>query len=174
MSRQAHVTGRERYFGDDDIIVSKTDLKGRILYANRLFMTLADLDENDCLNEPHSLVRHPDMPRTVFHLLWDTIQHGREIFAFVKNRAANGDHYWVYAHVTPSMDNTGRMIGYHSTRRNPNRDILQNKVMPLYAKLLQVENNAPDRKIGLQRGVDMFNDILKADGKAYDEFVLTL
>ena len=95
MSRPQHVTGRERFFADDDIIVSKTDLKGRILYANRLFLSLADLRECDCLEEPHSLVRHPDMPRTIFHLLWDPIQKGREIFAFVKNRAINGEHDWV-------------------------------------------------------------------------------
>jgi hypothetical protein len=174
MARDAHVTGKERYFGDDDIIVSKTDLRGRIVYANRLFMRLADLDEGDCLDEPHSLVRHPDMPRTVFHLLWETVQAGREIFAYVKNRSMNGDHYWVYAHVTPSFDSNNKVIGYHSTRRNPNRDTLQRKVMPLYAKILQVEHSVPDRKEGMQRGIAMFNDVLKAEGKAYDEFVLTL
>ncbi len=174
MSRHPHVTGRERFFGDDDIIVSKTDLKGRILYANKLFMTLADLKETDCLDQPHSLVRHPDMPRTVFHLLWDTIQKGREIFAFVKNRAMNGDHYWVYAHVTPTIDGAGKVTGYHSTRRNPNRDVLQNKIIPLYAKLLQAENGAADRKAGLQRGLDVFTDVLKSESKAYDQFILTL
>ncbi|MBL8630364.1 MAG: PAS domain-containing protein [Rhodospirillaceae bacterium] len=174
MSRNVHVTGKERYFGDDDIIVSKTDLKGRITYANRLFMSLADLSEENCLDEPHSLVRHPDMPRTIFHLLWDTVQAGREIFAYVKNRSVNGDHYWVYAHVTPSFDKQNRVIGYHSTRRNPNRDILQSKVMPLYAKILQVEHSVSDRKDGMQRGIAMFNDVLKTEGKAYDEFILTL
>jgi len=174
MCRDAHVTGKERFFGHDDIIVSKTDLKGRILYANPLFMKLADLDESQCLDEPHSLVRHPDMPRTIFHALWETVQKGSEIFAYVKNRALNGDHYWVYAHVTPSYDNAGKLVGYHSTRRNPTRDILQNKIMPLYAKLLQAERSTPDRKEGMQRGIAMLSDILKAEGKSYDEFVLTL
>lgn len=174
MSRDNHVTGKERYFSDDEIIVSKTDLKGRIVYANRLFMTLADLDESSCLDEPHSLVRHPDMPRTIFNLLWDTVQKGREIFAYVKNRSKNGDHYWVYAHVTPSFDNSGSVVGYHSTRRNPSRDTLQGKIMPLYAKLLQVERSVSDRKDGMQRGIAMMTDILKTEGKAYDEYVLTL
>lgn len=174
MSRIAHVTGKERFFGDNEIIVSKTDLKGRITYANGLFMKLADLSEQSCLEAPHNIVRHSDMPRTVFHLLWDTVKAEREIFAYVKNRAANGDHYWVYAHVTPSRNREGKVTGYHSTRRNPNRDILQGTIMPLYAKLLEQEKSTSDRKDGLQRGLALLNDILASKGKSYDEFVLTL
>jgi PAS domain S-box-containing protein len=173
MSRDAHVTGKERYFGDDDIIVSKTDLKGRITYANGLFMELADLKEDSCLEQPHSLIRHPDMPRSIFQLLWNTIQDGREIFAYVKNRSMNGDHYWVLAHVTPSFD-AGAITGYHSTRRKPNRDLLQGKIMPLYDKLLTAERQSGDRKNGQQAGMDLLNNVLKSTGKAYDEYILTL
>lgn len=174
MAREVLTTGKERFFGDDELIVSKTDLKGHIVYANRLFMSLADLDEANCLGKPHCLVRHPEMPRTIFYLLWDYVQKGREIFAYVKNRAANGDHYWVYAHVTPSFDKSGNVTGYHSTRRNPNRNVLQGKIMPLYDKLLQAEKSATDRKQGMQLGITLLNDILKAEGKQYDEFVLSL
>lgn len=174
MSRDIHITGKERYFGDDDIIVSKTDLKGRITYANRLFMSLADLDENDALDHPHSLVRHPDMPRCIFQLLWETIQDGREIFAYVKNRAMNGDHYWVYAHVTPSFDSHGKITGYHSTRRKPNRDILQRDILPLYDKILTAERGVTDRKAGQQAGMKVLQDVVKSTGKAYHEFILTL
>jgi PAS domain S-box-containing protein len=174
MSRDAHITGKERYFGDDDIIVSKTDLKGKITYANGLFMELADLKEGDCLDQPHSLIRHPDMPRSIFQLLWSTIQEGREIFAYVKNRSMNGDHYWVLAHVTPSFDGHGTVTGYHSTRRKPNRDVLQGKIMPLYDKILTAERGSADRKNGQHAGVAFLNDILQTSGKAYDEYILTL
>jgi hypothetical protein len=64
-------------------------------------------------------VRHPRMPRCVFKLLWETIQSGQDIFAYVCNLARNGDHYWVYAHVTPTFDEKGSIIGYHSNRRAP-------------------------------------------------------
>ena len=116
-----HVTpsGRETFFPASELIVSKTDLKGRLTYANGLFCQIAGYRESELIGQPHSMIRHPDMPRSVFRLLWDTIEDRREIFAFVKNMASSGDHYWVFAHVTPSFDAAGAMIGYHSNRRAP-------------------------------------------------------
>ena len=81
MTKDIQPTGTERTFENDEIIVSKTDSKGRITYANDVFLKLALYEESEVLGAPHSLVRHPDMPRAVFKLLWDTIQAGEEIFA---------------------------------------------------------------------------------------------
>ena len=92
-------TGRERMFGEDEIIVSKTDLQGKITYANSVFLRVVGYAEEDVLGQPHSMIRHPGMPRAVFKLLWETIAGGREIFAYVKNMARDGDHYSVFAHV---------------------------------------------------------------------------
>ena len=75
------LTGVERHFDDDEIIVSKTDLKGRITYGNRVFFRLAGYTEKECLGQPHSLIRHPEMPRCIFKLLWDTVEDKQEIFA---------------------------------------------------------------------------------------------
>ena len=86
-------TGVERFFDDDDIIVSKTDLKGKITYANRVFSQVSGYTEPELIGQPHNLIRHPDMPRCVFKLLWDTVQDGREIFAYVVNLCKGGDHY---------------------------------------------------------------------------------
>src|ERR1700761_62065 len=94
-------TGKERLWGAEDIIVSKTNLKGIITYANLTFLQVAGYSEEEVLGKPHSIIRHPDMPRCVFKLLWDSISAGGEIFAYVLNLASNGDHYWVLAHVTP-------------------------------------------------------------------------
>ena len=110
-------TKTERFFKEDDIIVSKTDVKGRITYANQSFCHMADYSEAELLGQPHSIIRHPDMPRAVFKLLWDTVLVRREIFAYVKNMSRNGDYYWVFAHVTPSFDAKGNVIGFHSSRR---------------------------------------------------------
>jgi PAS domain S-box len=104
-----NLTGVERTFGTDEIIVSKTDPKGRIIYANEVFLRLAGYAESEIIGQPHSIIRHPDMPRCVFKLLWDTVQSGNEIFAYVVNRSKNGDHYWVLAHVTPTFDGQGNM-----------------------------------------------------------------
>lgn len=172
--RDVPLTGVERFFDDDDIIVSKTDLKGRITYANKVFLDIADYSEAEVLGQPHSLIRHPDMPRSVFKLLWDTIQARREIFAYVINRTKHGDHYWVYAHVTPSMGANGEVVGYHSNRRVPDRAILEGQVIPLYRELKAIEGRCASRKQGMEDGERTIADMLAQKGIAYDEFILTL
>ena len=96
-------SNRESPFDENEIIVSKTDTRGRITYANDVFSRVSRFGVAELLGAPHSIIRHPDMPRCVFKLLWDTIQAKQEIFAYVVNMAKNGDHYWVFAHVTPSF-----------------------------------------------------------------------
>ncbi len=172
--RNFHLTGTERFFDRNDIIVSKTDLKGRIIYANRLFMTLADMDENELMGAPHSIIRHPHMPRCVFKLLWDRVQEQKEIFAYVVNRAKNGDHYWVLAHVTPSFDGAGQVDGYHSNRRVPDRKVLDGTIMPLYKQLLNEENRHASRKDGMNSAHTMLMNVLKEKGLSYDEFIFSL
>ena len=120
------------------------------------------------------MIRNPKMPRCIFKLLWETIQGGREIFAYVVNRATNGDHYWVIAHVTPSHNSSGETVGYHSNRRVPNRTILNDTIIPLYESLLAEEAKHNDRKAGLDASCGMLNDLLKENNKEYDEFISTL
>ncbi len=174
MPRNTSLTHQERTFDDDDLIVSKTDLKGHITYCNPLFLSLADYTEKEMLRQPHSIIRHPEMPRSIFKRLWETVQSGKEIFAYVVNRSRNGDHYWVNAHVTPSFDASGQIVGYHSNRRKPDRSILEEKVMPLYAKILAEEQKHGDRKKGMQAGYDLLQSMLRDHGVDYDEFVATL
>lgn len=162
------------FFDKDEIIVSKTDLKGRIVYANRLFMKLADMEEKELIGTPHSVIRHPEMPRCVFKLLWDRVQDKKEIFAYVVNRSKNGDHYWVLAHVTPSFDGSGNVDGYHSNRRTPNRNALDNTIIPLYRQLLEEENRHANRKDGMNSAYAMLEKILKEKGLDYDEFIFSL
>lgn len=167
------LTGVEREFPEDEIIVSKTDPKGRITYVNDVFSQVSGFAEEEVLGEPHSIIRHPDMPRCVFKLLWDTVAAGQEIFAYVNNCAKNGDHYWVLAHVTPTFDANNKIISYHSSRRSPRRDAL-NAVIPIYDQLIQIERDQPDRKVGMQRSFQAIVDLLEKNGVSYDEFVLSL
>lgn len=171
--RTIEPTGRERRFQDDEIIVSKTDLNGKILYANSVFMRVSGYREEELLGQPHSLIRHPRMPRAVFKLLWDTIQDGREIFAYVLNLARNGDHYWVLAHVTPSYDVAGRLVGFHSNRRTASRQALD-VIAPLYDALEATERGYDRKTEGMAASTAQLTQALSDMGKTYDEFVWSL
>lgn len=174
MSRPAIApTQREVQFDQNDVIVSKTDLKGKIVYANDVFLGIAGYREGEVIGEPHNLIRHPDMPRTVFEMLWGELKAGREIFAYVKNMTTTGDHYWVLAHVTPSRDDAGTVIGYHSNRRVPQRSAID-KVERLYADILRAEKTAPGPREALTAGRAVLDAALAAAGKPYDAFVFSL
>ncbi len=174
MSKDRFVTGKEVIFGDHELIVSKTDLTGRLTYCNDVFLRIAGYTERECLGQPHSMIRHPDMPRAIFRLLWDTIKDGREVFAYVKNRCKNGDHYWVYAHVTPSRDASGKVLGYHSNRRTPDRRVLEQAIMPLYDSLLREERRHADRREAVEASYGALNGMLSERKVAYDEFIARL
>lgn len=167
------MTGRERSFADDELIVSKTDKTGRLTYVNDVFMTVSGYAESEVIGQPHSIVRHPDTPRCLFKLMWDNLTKGEEIFVYINNRAKNGDHYWVFAHVTPDRGPTGDIVGYHSNRRVARREVIE-KLQPLYQRLLDVEKNSPDTKKGLEASSHLFNELMIAEGKHYDEFILDL
>lgn len=168
------LTGVERFFDKNEVIVSKTDLKGRITYANDVFQRIAGYTEQELLGQPHSIVRHPAMPRCVFKLLWDTLASGEEIFAYVINRSRNGDHYWVFAHVTPSFDEQGNIISYHSSRRVPRRDVIDGVITPLYKQLLDIENSFPNSKEGMAASFQAVLDLLNEKGVGYDELIFSL
>jgi PAS domain S-box-containing protein len=173
MARMIRPTNNERFFKADEIIVSKTDLTGRIVYANEVFIRISGFSESELLGQQHSIIRHPDMPRAVFKLLWDKIQGQEEIFAYVKNIAKNGDHYWVLAHVTPSHDLRGQVVGFHSNRRVADREALK-RVVPLYAELLRIEAGHRNGKEALAASTRHLLDFVNAKQISYDELVLSL
>jgi hypothetical protein len=136
-------------------------------------LELAGYSEEECIGEPHSKIRHPDMPRCIFKLLWDTISKGHEIFAYVVNRSKNGDHYWVLAHVTATMDDDGTIVDYHSSRRVPKQKSLA-VIIPLYAKLKAEEDRHSDPKAGLEASMAMLNGILTDANMNYDRFIFSV
>lgn len=166
-------TGRERPFLDEDIIVSKTDTKGRITYVNDVFCSVGEYTEDELLGKPHSIIRHPDMPRAIFALLWQRLKAGEEIFAFVKNLAKSGDHYWVFAHVTPSFDRQGTISGFHSNRRSVPRSAL-GFVEGLYRDMLAAEQGAGDPSRGVEASMQLLERYLAERGGVYDAFVQSI
>lgn len=166
-------TGVERAFGPEEIIVSKTDPKGVITYANDVFVRVSAYSEDQILGKPHNLIRHPAMPRSVFKLMWDVIPTGRELFAYVLNLAADGGHYWVLAHVTPTFGPGGQVVGYHSNRRwvPPGT---RRTVGDLYAQIRAVEDAQSRTPDAIAAGTAALHAVLDDAGVTYDEFVWSL
>ncbi|WP_432493428.1 PAS domain-containing protein [Kineococcus auxinigenes] len=166
-------TGQERTFGADELIVSKTDTRGVITYANDVFCRVGAYELHEVVGQPHNLIRHPEMPRAVFKLLWDTVSAGRELFAYVNNLAADGANYWVLAHVTPSFGPGGKVVGYHSNRRRPARAGVE-AVQPLYRELLAEESRHGTGRAAAEAGSALLAARLAERGVDYDEFVWSL
>lgn len=156
-------TNSETAIQADDFLVSKTDPKGRITYANPSFIKVTGFTEEELLGKPHNIIRHPDMPKILFKLLWEEISSKREMFAYIKNMSKNGGFYWVYANVTASLDTQGNIIGYYSVRRKANPKALE-VVIPLYEKLLSLESSGD-----MEASQKYFTELLKNKGVSYDE-----
>ncbi len=109
------VTQRERTFAEHQRLISTTDLKGVITYCNSAFIDISGYSREELIGSPHNMVRHPDVPSAVFQHMWQDLKAGNAWMGIVKNRCANGDHYWVNAFVTPMREN-GQVVGYESVR----------------------------------------------------------
>ena len=168
--REIRPTGVERTFGADELIVSKTDTKGVITYANDVFLRVSGYAAEEVLGRPHNLVRHPDMPKAVFKLLWDALASGREVFAYINNLAADGANYWVLAHVTPSRAAGGSVVGYHSSRRVPDPRALA-AVRPLYEQLLAEERRHSGGRSAVEASSALLDRIVRERAGGYDEFI---
>lgn len=152
----------------DTLITSKTNLKSLITYCNHDFYTYSGFSEGEVLGKPHNIVRHKDMPKAVFKLLWEHIKEGKEVFAFVKNRTKNNEHYWVFANVTPSIDINSNIVGYYSVRRKPNPKALE-KITPLYDQMLQAEKSG-----GIEASTKILAQVCQQAGKEYNELIFAL
>ena len=172
MKRAIQPTTVERFMREDDFIVSKTNAKGIITYGNPIFIEFSGYTEDELLGSQHNIVRHPDMPRSAFKLVWDTISAGEEFFGYVKNMAKDGSFYWVFTHITPDRDRQGNIVGYTSVRRCPKREAVA-KVEPLYRAMVEAEKAAGARG-AIEAGTAVLLDLLKQTGISYEELVFSL
>ncbi len=172
MKNKLSPTQVEKVMRDNDFIVSMTDVKGRITYGNRIFIEFSGYPWQELVGVQHNIIRHPDMPRCVFKLLWDVISGGNECHAYVKNLAKDGSFYWVFANVTPLFDLSGQIEGYFSVRRKPKAEGV--KVMAgLYQALLEIEKKAGARD-AIEASTQVLLKILADKGMGYDEFILSI
>ncbi len=162
----------ERRLAEEDFIVSRTDLKGRITYCNRIFMRMSGYREAELLGRQQNIVRHPDMPRGMFKLVWDNLKEGREVFAYIKNLARDGSFYWVFANITADRDQAGNITGYYSVRRYPSETALA-VIEPLYRQMRAIEQQHPARDQTTQ-SLSHLDQYLQERGTTYEKFVLAI
>ncbi|MBI3480168.1 MAG: PAS domain S-box protein [Nitrosomonadales bacterium] len=172
MKRPITPTSVERVMRENDFIVSMTDTKGRITYGNRIFIEFSGYSEAELLGTQHNIIRHPDMPRAVFKLLWDKIQAGEECFAYVKNMSKDGGFYWVFTNVTPVYDPSGNITGYFSVRRKPKPSGVHT-MATVYAAMLEEERKAGAAN-AIAASTKLLVNILTEKGLSYDELVLAI
>lgn len=154
---------QESPFGFGELFFSRTNASGIILSGNSVFQRVSHYSWDELIGKPHNIIRHPDMPRGVFWLLWDYLKHGRPIGAYVKNRAKNGRYYWVFAIVTP-VDG-----GYLSVRLKPS--VLLPTIAAEYQALLALEKQ---NELRARDSAKLLLDRLKALGfESYDAFMAT-
>jgi len=140
-------------------IVSETDEKGKITFVNDYFMEVSGYSREELIGKAHNIVRHPDMPKVVFKLLWETILKGRNINAVVKNLAKDGRYYWIFTEFESVKDfETGEIIGYHADRKSISKHVLE-IIAGLYAELLEIE-----KKDGVEASEKYLISFLKEKG----------
>lgn len=165
-------TQKERVMRENDFIVSKTDPKGIITYGNPIFIEFSGYTEEELLGSQHNIIRHPDMPRSAFKLVWDTIQGGKEVFAYVKNMSKDGGFYWVFTHITPDFGPGGQIVGYTSVRRCPKRGAIE-KIEPVYRQMVAAEAAAGARD-AIAAGTQVLVDLLNKTEMSYEELIFSL
>lgn len=162
------MANNEIFFEERKFIVSKMGETGHIAYGNDLLISISGYAEKELIGSSHNILHHPDMPKIIFKILWEAVEAKNEIFAYVKNKTKNNDYYWVFTHLTPSMDNHGNIIGHHSVRRKPTSKALET-IKALYQKLLSAENRG-----GINASEKMLQSLLKTQGLNYNEYILSL
>ncbi len=156
---------KEIVLDNDKVLLSITDAKGVIEYCNEDFVAVSGYEEHELSNAAHSIVRHPDMPRVVFKLMWTRIQNKQNIIAVVKNLAKTGRYYWVITDFVIKEDKEGNIIGYKAYRKPAPRKAIE-AVIPLYRKLRNIEDTN-----GVEASERFLNGFFEGKNTNYDDFI---
>jgi len=148
-------------------IVSKTDIFGHITHVNNEFVKYSEYKEHELIGANHNIIRHPDMPKVAFRLLWVKIHHGLDVNVFVKNRTKKGNYYWVYATASPIYDQkTKELKGYISIRKKANEEALS-QIEEVYAKLKELEAQSGD----WLKSKELLRSVLSKNGIKFNELM---
>jgi PAS domain S-box-containing protein len=170
--QKPEATDVEKEVRNIDLIVSKADEKGNITYVNPIFMKISGYSQGELYDKPHSILRHPDMPKVIFKYLWDNLEAGNDVVAYVKNLTKDGSYYWVLATVKMAKNPDGSFRNYMSTRKCITQNA-KDTISALYAKLLEAEKSD-----GVEASEAMLNDFLAqnnlTDSNAFNTFMQNL
>ncbi len=155
-------------FSKKKFIISKTDLKGIITFVNKNFCDISGYSEEELIGAPHNIVRHPDMPKAIFYLIWKTLLSGRAISGVIKNLSKSGKYYWVIADLEPKFDKNGNIVSLTAFRRAAPQNVID-EIEELYEVMLNIE-----KKHGMKKSIDYLEGYLEERDMTYDAFILEL
>jgi PAS domain S-box-containing protein len=158
-------TGKEIKLSPNRYIVSKTDTTGKIVYGNDYFTEISGYKESELIGQPHNILRHPDMPKAIFYLMWEYLKNGRNIMAVVKNLAKNGNHYWVTTDFDIKRDRSGNVRHYIAFRQAAPKHVVK-EIEAFYQRLLEIE-----KEHGMEASIEYLNGFLEERNMNYDQFI---
>jgi len=149
-------------------IMSKTDTRGVIEYANDYFMSISGYEEFELMGQAHNVIRHPDMPKVIFKIMWKELKNGKPTFAIVKNMSKDGRYYWVLVNFEIRYDEEGKIESYYAHRKAV-PDQAKFKIQKLYKKLRAIENNQ-----SIEVAYKYFEGMLEEERKTYEDFIIDI
>ena len=152
-------------FSQKKFIVSKTDINGIITFANNNFCDISGYSKDELMGAPHSIVRHPDMPRAIFFLIWNSLLRGEPVSGVIKNLAKSGKYYWVIADLDIKKDENGNIKSFTAFRRAAPQHVID-EVEDLYDTMLNIE-----KRRGMEGSLSYFESFLEEKGMNYEEFL---
>ncbi|WP_316634121.1 PAS domain-containing protein [uncultured Flavobacterium sp.] len=139
LQNQITVIDKEVSWDKTQVIMSKTNAFGIIEYANETFVDVSGYEDYELMGQPHNIIRHPDMPKVIFKVLWENLKAGKNFHAIVKNLAKSGRYYWVITDFEIAKDENGVIVNYFGRRQSVPQEVITQHIIPLYKKLLQIE-----------------------------------
>ncbi len=133
------VIDKEVTWDKTQVIMSKTNAFGIIEYANEVFVDVSGYEDYELMGQPHNIIRHPDMPKVIFKVLWENLKQGKNFHAIVKNLAKSGRYYWVITDFEIARDENDAIVNYFGRRQSVPQEVISLHIEPLYKKLLQIE-----------------------------------
>ena len=168
MSIRPRVIDKEAKIDKKKFILTKSDIKGNIISANSDLYTVSGYSERELLGKQHNILRHPDMPKAIFQLMWKYLLSGREIVVIIKNLTSRGEYYWVIADMKPRFDKKGTIIALTSFQKFATEDVIEG-VEELYSTLIRIE-----KAHGLKSSAEYLDGFLEEQKKTYDGFIYEL
>jgi len=168
MIKRPKAIDREVKFDTKRFILSKTDTKGNIISANKDLYDISGYSEKELLGKQHNILRHPDMPKAIFHLMWKYLLSGREITVVMKNLTKRGEYYWAVTELKPKFDKKGTVTTLTSFQKVATEDIVDG-VEELYETMLRIE-----KVHGIKGSIGYMEGFLEEKKVTYDGFIYEL